>query len=55
MKYCKYCNEEIEGKSYTADGHRYHIKCLRKFRKKIDKQKNMGYIKPGQENKVKIN
>jgi hypothetical protein len=53
--YCKYCNEEIEGKGYKADGERYHLKCVRKFRKEIEKQKNQGRIKPGQENKVAVN
>jgi len=53
--YCKYCNELIKGKSYTADSHRYHIKCLRKFRRDIDKQKMNGKIREGQENTVKVN
>jgi len=52
--YCNYCNSLIEEKSYKADGKRYHLKCLRKFRKKIEIQKNLGKIKPGKENEVDI-
>lgn len=53
---CKYCKEEIVDKkkdSRKADGKRYHMWCLRKFRKEIDRQKYQGKIKPGQENKIK--
>ena len=58
MLICKYCNDEIEDKkrdSRKADGLRYHIKCLRIFRKKIDKQKQLGKISPGKENEVNVN
>lgn len=52
MIICKYCNQEMEDKGFKADGHRYHFKCLKTFRKEIDRQKYQGKIKPGQENRV---
>lgn len=56
--YCDYCDLPILDKkkdSRRADGKRYHIKCLRILRKKIDKLKRLGKIKQGQENQVNIN
>jgi len=55
--YCNYCHGAIENKkkdSRRADGKRYHIECLRILRKKIDKQKGLGKIKPGQENEIDL-
>ena len=53
---CKYCNEEItEGKGYKADGERYHLKCVRKLRKELEKMRQAGKVKPGQEHKVAVN
>lgn len=54
---CAYCSEKILDKkkdSRAADGNRYHIKCLRKLRKKINKLKRQGKIKQGQEAKIGI-
>lgn len=56
--YCKYCNQEILDKkkdSRIADGERYHIVCLRIFRKELEKLRQSGKLKPGQENKVPVN
>ena len=53
--YCTYCNEEILDKkkdSRKAEGKRYHIGCIRKLRKKLEKMRKEGKIKPGQEHKV---
>lgn len=53
--YCAYCNEEILDKkkdSRKAEGKRYHILCVRKLRKKLEKMKQEGKVKPGQEHKV---
>lgn len=55
--YCEYCNELIIDKkkdSRVADGKRYHLKCVRKLRKEIDRMKQTGHLKPGHENKVNV-
>ncbi len=44
----------MEGKGYKAEGKRYHIQCIRKLRKIIDKQKQLGKVKEGQEHTFKL-
>ena len=51
---CNYCKGAIEDKSYSAGGYKYHLKCLRIFRKEIDKQKQLGKIREGKENDVQV-
>jgi len=48
-EYCEYCNKELIEKGYKADGKRYHLVCVRKLRKEIEKQKRLGKVKHGQE------
>jgi len=52
---CEYCKEEMEDKGYKADGKRYHLKCVRKFRKEIDRQKRNKGIEVGKLNNIQIN
>jgi hypothetical protein len=49
---CEYCQIEIKEKSYKAEGKRYHLNCVRKLRKKLERMKREGKIKPGQESEV---
>lgn len=53
---CNYCETPIAKgqRSVMADGVRYHLDCVRKLRKALDKLKKEGKVKPGQESQVKI-
>lgn len=54
-KVCHYCSLEIKEKSYKAEGEVYHLKCVRKLRKKLELLKQKGKLKPGQESEININ
>jgi len=53
---CDYCETPITKgqRSVMADGIRYHLDCARTLKKALEKLKNKGKIKPGQENQVKV-